>query len=320
MPATAPLSPRRPSRPPWRLAPRPARPRPGPAAAPGRAGALLRSLRALPGRGRRAGPGLALRIAAGLAGVAFAGPAAASVCQSVAGILPDARLVRFAQAEGTSGKATLRYVGHSTYLIETGGGVTIATDYSGWSGPVAIPDVVTMNHAHETHWTAAPDPAIPHALKGWGEPGEPPAAHWVQVGDALVRNVTTDIRGWGGGVEKDGNSIFIFEIGDLCIGHLGHLHHTLGPDHYAAIGRLDVVMAPVDGGATLNLPDMMAILKRVRASVVLPMHYWGYSSLDAFLDGMSGAFRVVRADIPSLTITPRTLPTEPTVFVLPQGG
>lgn len=248
-------------------------------------------------------------------------PAAlASVCQSVAEILPDARFVRLAQAEAAAGRVTLRYIGHSTYLIETGGGVTIATDYSGWSGPVAIPDVVTMNHAHETHWTAAPDPAIPHALKGWGAPGEGPAEHWLQVGDALVRNVTTDIRGWGGGVEKDGNSIFIFEIGDLCIGHLGHLHHPLGPDHYAAIGRLDVVMAPVDGGATLNLPDMIAILKRVRASVVLPMHYFGYSSLDRFLDGMSSDFRVVRGDIPALTLTPRTLPSEPTVFVLPPGG
>ncbi|MEC9434620.1 MAG: MBL fold metallo-hydrolase [Pseudomonadota bacterium] len=254
----------------------------------------------------------------------LAAPAAASVCQSVAEILPDARLVRLAQSGDAggdaAGKATIRFIGHSTYLIETGGGVTIATDYSGWSGPVAVPDVVTMNHAHETHWTARPDPAIPHPLKGWGEPGGPPAEHWLQVGDALVRNVTTDIRGWGGGVETDGNSIFIFEIGDLCIGHLGHLHHTLGPDHYAAIGRLDVVMAPVDGGATLNLPDMISILKRVRASVVLPMHYWGYSSLDRFLVGMSAEFRVVRADIPALTLTPRTLPTEPTVFVLQQGG
>ena len=42
----------------------------------------------------------------------------------------------------------------------------------------------------------------------------------------LVRNVPTDIRGWGGqAIENYGNSIFVFEAEGLCIGHLGHLHH-----------------------------------------------------------------------------------------------
>ena len=34
-----------------------------------------------------------------------------------------------------------------------------------------VPDVVTMNHAHGTHWTADPDPRIPHVLQGWGPNG-----------------------------------------------------------------------------------------------------------------------------------------------------
>ncbi len=259
------------------------------------------------------------RLAALLAPLALAAPAAASVCQSVAMDIPNAKLVRLAQAE-PEGKATIRYVGHSTYLIETGAGVTIATDYSGWSGPVEVPTVVTMNHAHSTHWTPNPDPRIPHVLRGWPDPGQEKADHYQQVEDVLIRNVPTDIRAWGGGREENGNSIFVFEIGDLCIGHLGHLHHSLGPDDYAAIGRLDVVMAAVDGGVTLNLPDMIRLLKRVRASVVLPMHYWGYSSLDRFLTGMSDDFRIISSDVNEITITPRTLPSTPSVYVLPQGG
>ncbi|MDF2233486.1 MBL fold metallo-hydrolase [Albimonas sp. CAU 1670] len=259
---------------------------------------------------------------AALALAALAAPAAASVCQSVAGILPGASYVKLAQAGAeTEGEVTIRFIGHSTYLIETGGGVSIATDYNGWAGREAVPDVVTMNHAHETHWTAHPDPRIPHVFRGWPDPGQERAEIWEEIGDVLVRNVSTDIRGWGGGREPNGNSIFIFEVGQLCIGHLGHLHHELGPDHYAAIGRLDVVMAPVDGGVTLGLPEMIALLKRVRASVVLPMHYWGYASLDRFTAGMSDDFRIVNAtEIGELTLTPRTLPAEPTVFILGQGG
>ena len=246
-------------------------------------------------------------------------PAAASVCQSVAMDLPGAAYVQLAAVSEPVGEVTIRFVGHATYLIETGGGVTIATDYNGWSGPVAVPDIVTMNHAHETHWTARPDPAIPHVFPGWNPEGGP-ARHHEEIGDVLVRNVPTDIRGWGGGVEHDGNSIFIFEVGDLCIGHLGHLHHALTDSHYAAIGRLDVVMAAVDGGATVSLPVMISMLKRLRASVVLPMHYWGRGSLDVFLAGMAGDFRIIRAEVSSITLTPRTLPTTPSVYVLPEGG
>ncbi|MGM0585214.1 MAG: MBL fold metallo-hydrolase [Pseudomonadota bacterium] len=248
-----------------------------------------------------------------------AAPAAASVCQSVAMQLPGAQHIRLAQAGGDyEGEVTIRYIAHSTYLIETAGGVSIATDYSGHAGPVEAPTVVTMNHAHETHWTAYPHPDIDHVLRGWGTDDAEKAEHWLEVGDVLVRNVPTDIRSWGGGREPDGNSIFIYEVGQLCIGHLGHLHHTLGPDDYAAIGRLDVVMAPVDGTVTLGLPEMIDLLKRVRASVVLPMHYWSPGSLDGFLSGMEDRFRIIRSDVDSLTLTPRTLPTTPSVYVMPR--
>ena len=80
----------------------------------------------------------------------------------------------------------------------------------------------------------------------WAEP-----EHYLDLGEILVRNVTTDIRG-GFDTRRinDGNSIFVFEVAGLCIGHLGHLHHEPTDAQYAALGRLDVVMAAVDGGLT----------------------------------------------------------------------
>ena len=71
-------------------------------------------------------------------------------------------------------------------------------------------------------------------------------------------------------MEEKGNSIFVFEMAGLCIGHLGHLHHEPDTAQYAALGRLDVVMVPVDGGYTLNLATMIRVVKRLRSSVVIP--------------------------------------------------
>ena len=61
---------------------------------------------------------------------------------------------------------------------------------------------------------------------------------------------------------RDGNSIFIFEVAGLCIGHLGHLHHKLDETHFAAIGRLDIVMVPIDGTYTMSLDGVSEITRR----------------------------------------------------------
>ena len=150
-------------------------------------------------------------------------------------------------------------------------------------------------------------------LRGWNPDGDGPAGH------DLILNVTTDIRGWGA-PEADGNSIFIFEVADLCIGHLGHLHHVLDPEQYALVGHLDVVMAPVDGSYTLALPGLIEVLKTIRARLVLPMHYFGQHSLERFLDGMSDDFQVELGDEPTLTVSVDSLPEAPTVMVLPGAG
>jgi L-ascorbate metabolism protein UlaG (beta-lactamase superfamily) len=141
----------------------------------------------------------------------------------------------------------LTFVGHSTFRIETPGGVVVATDYNGRAGDGALPKVVTMNRAHSTHYMDSPDPEIEHVLRGWTGDGSP-ARHDLQVGDLHIRNVTTDIRNGAASRIADGNSIFIFETAGLCIGHLGHLHHELTPAHMGWIGRLDVAASEHDDG------------------------------------------------------------------------
>jgi L-ascorbate metabolism protein UlaG (beta-lactamase superfamily) len=210
----------------------------------------------------------------------------------------------------------IRFLDHASFAIRTEGGLTAVTDYTGFIGVTDfVPDVVTMNNAHRTHWTDAPDPRIAHVLPGWDEFGDA-VDHRLDLGGMLVRNVATDTRDRAGRVRANGNSIFIFEAAGLCIGHLGHLHHIPDEAQFAAIGRLDVVMVPVDGGYTMNVADMGRVVSRLRSSVVLPMHWFSGASLDQFLTDMAGEFEVVRPGISQIDLSLKKLPSRPTIMVL----
>jgi L-ascorbate metabolism protein UlaG (beta-lactamase superfamily) len=238
----------------------------------------------------------------------------ASRCIAYADRTPDVTPVKFSTAQ-TSGEVHITYVGHSTFRLKTSAGVIIATDYAGYAGAGPTPTVATMNQAHETHYTEFPDPEIKHVLKGWNPDGGP-AKHSLTVKDVYIRNVSTDIRGWIDTIVPDGNSIFIFEVAGLCIGHLGHLHHKPTPGQLARIGRLDVVFAPVDGGHTLDLASMIEVLKGLRASLVIPMHYFGGESLAYFVEGMSSAFVIETKRAATTVVSLPSLPKRPTVLVL----
>jgi L-ascorbate metabolism protein UlaG (beta-lactamase superfamily) len=211
----------------------------------------------------------------------------------------------------------LTYIGHSTFLIESPRLVRIATDYNDYVRPPVLPDIVTMNHAHSTHYTDHPDPNIPHVLRGWASEYGKPVRHDVQVKDVRVRNVPTNIRDWSGGTERHGNSIFVFEIANLCIAHLGHLHHTLTQQQMNEIGRIDAVMVPVDGSYTLDIDGMIEVVEGLKAPLIIPMHFFSTVTLNRFLDRMGGKFDIEVADTPSVVISKATLPARPKVLVLP---
>ena len=242
-----------------------------------------------------------------------------SECLAMASAPPRVTPVGLRRMAAAFDQVAIAYAGHSTYFIDTPGGVRIATDYSGAYQRGRLPDVVTMNRAHSTHYTLFPDQRIPHVLHGWGDDGQPTKIS-ERIGDVLIRNVTTDIRRFygdysGADMIKDGNSIFIFEVAGLCIGHLGHLHVRLDDTHFAAIGRLDIVMVPIDGAYTMSLDGISEITRRLRASVVLPMHRFA-TPLQEFMERIGKDFEIDRRSERTLRISRDTLPGTPTVIIL----
>ncbi len=229
---------------------------------------------------------------------------------------PRAIPAGFSLAALADGQVRITYSGHSTFLLESPKLVRIATDYNDFVRPLVLPDIITMNHAHSTHYTDRPDPDIKFVLRGWRDDGKP-AGHDVSFGDVRVRSVSTNIRNWNGGTEFNGNSIFVFEMGNLCIAHLGHLHHTLTQQQLDEMGRIDVLLVPVDGAYTMDMEGMVEVVQSIKAPLMIPMHFFSTFTLRSFLERVSRQYAIEYAEVPSVVVSKETLPSKPKFLVLP---
>jgi L-ascorbate metabolism protein UlaG (beta-lactamase superfamily) len=209
----------------------------------------------------------------------------------------------------------LTFLGHASFLIESPQGVTIVTDYNDMIRAPVTPDIVTMNNAHPTHYTDAIEPGVKFVLRGW-DPAGGIATHHLDYRDVKIHNVPTNVREFGG-TRYNGNSIFVFDVADLCLAHLGHLHHTLAPGHLADLGPIDVVMVPVDGAYTLNQDDMIAVLQQIKPKIAVPMHVFTQATLDRFLARAAEFYTVKRTEEPAVALTRASLPDVPEMLVLP---
>ena len=217
------------------------------------------------------------------------------------------------------GNITLTYLGHSTFVIETAAGVTAVTDYNGYIKPPFIPTLVSMNNAHSTHYTDFPESQIKHVLRGWAT-SEGESQYQIVENDLRVHNVPTNVREYGG-TRQNGNSIFVFESAGVCIAHLGHLHHTLTDQHLGALGKIDVLLVPVDGMYTMDQFDMIEVIRQIQPAIVIPMHYFSEARLSRFLARLQSEadFTISRNTAARLTLNAGTLPSRrrPEVWVLP---
>jgi L-ascorbate metabolism protein UlaG (beta-lactamase superfamily) len=242
--------------------------------------------------------------------------------------LPTARVRRVAAATAGSERGPalppdtveLTFLGHSSFLIRTAQNATAVTDYNGYIRAPFAPDIVTMNHAHSSHYTDVIEPGVKYVLKGWMENGKIPS-YDVTFRDLHVTNVPTNIRESVGDSGWAGNSIFIFKSASMCIVHLGHLHNRLIPSHAAKVGMVDVLLAPIDDGYTMPQSLLVRVIDDLKPNVVVPMHYGFGGTLEKFLATMRARKFVIRiAGSRTTRFTKATLPREQTVLVLQGGG
>ena len=61
---------------------------------------------------------------------------------------------------------------------------------------------------------------------------------------------------------------------------------------------------------------MVGVVRRLRSSVVIPMHWFSTDSLQAFLSAMAPEFTVVETGGAQIALSLHDLPAQPTIMVL----
>ena len=123
--------------------------------------------------------------------------------------------------------------------------------------------------------------AFPYVLRGW-DTGNGPAHLDMTVKGRRVRNIPTNVRNFfNGGTEYNGNSIFIFEITDLCI-RIGVTYSIRWHPTSRGDGTDRRVAPMVDGAYSLSQYDIIQVIDQIKPQLIISIHYFGPTQLEKF--------------------------------------
>ena len=128
-------------------------------------------------------------------------------------------------------------------------------------------NLVTVSHPHENH-SHVGSVKDAYVIEGPGE---------YEVAGVTVRGLPTYHDGQQG-AEHGANTVYVIELDDVRVCHLGDLGHTLDDRALETIGNVDVLLVPVGGGATLDGAKAAEVVRQVEPRYVVPMHF-GHPSL-----------------------------------------
>jgi L-ascorbate metabolism protein UlaG (beta-lactamase superfamily) len=214
--------------------------------------------------------------------------------------------------------ATIQYFGHNFFLITTNKGTRIVTDPLGpgwYPTPNITGDIVTVGKEQFNHnavHIVRGNPVILRGLKDFG-------ANWNTVSmsfkDIYIYNVP--IHQNAEFIEGIHGSAFVFDLGTVCIAHLGDLSQKLNEQQIKAFGKVDVALTPIGGRRTMDPNLAREVLGQLKPKIAIPMHYRDRADLvRQFTAGMKTLY--LKSDI--LAVSKGALPPSLEIRVLQHHG
>jgi L-ascorbate metabolism protein UlaG (beta-lactamase superfamily) len=159
------------------------------------------------------------------------------------------------------------YLGHSSFRLKGKTGIVVTDPYDskmvGLKFTKVNGDIVTVSHDHADHNKVENITVVKKVIDG---PGEYEIAGISIVGlPAYHDDKKGELRGK--------NIIFVIEIDDIRIAHLGDLGHTLKESILSAMGDIDIVLIPVGGEYTIGPSTAVEVARSIDPRIIIPMHY-----------------------------------------------
>lgn len=206
----------------------------------------------------------------------------------------------------------ISWLGHSCYKLK-GKQATVITDpYSpelGYSLGKQTANIVTVSHQHPGHCYTQ---GISGDFRAVISPGEYEISGVLIIGMATFHD---DDRG----ETRGKNTVYLIEMDEISICHLGDLGHVLTAEQVEEAGNVDVLLLPVGGVSTIDATVAAEIVRQLEPKVIIPMHYKTGASnrklepVTRFLKEM-GAHNVIPQA--KLSLTKSNLPLSSQVFLL----
>lgn len=124
-------------------------------------------------------------------------------------------------------------------------------------------DIVTISHAHPGHSFTEDIPGTPRIVS---KPGE------YEISGILIIGVST-FHDNEKGIKRGKNTVYVMDVDEISICHLGDLGHELTPEQLGEIDKVDVLLLPVGGVSTLDAPAAAGVVRQLEPRIVVPMHY-----------------------------------------------
>ena len=160
----------------------------------------------------------------------------------------------------------ISWLGHSCFRIK-GRQTTIITDpYSpdlGYSLGKLSASIVTVSHQHPGHCYTEGIGGEPRLITGPGE---------YEIAGVLIIGMAAFHDGEKGGT-RGKNTIYLMEVDEISVCHLGDLGHVLTAVQVEEMGDVDVLLLPVGGVSTIDAPLAAEVVRQLEPKAVVPMHY-----------------------------------------------
>ena len=160
----------------------------------------------------------------------------------------------------------ISWLGHSCFIIKGSNAVVITDPYSpdlGYTLGKPTARIITVSHQHSGHSSVQGIGGEPRLVT---RPGE------YEISDVLIIGVAT-FHDTDRGSERGENTVFVIEIDEISVCHLGDLGHALTAEQVEGIGNVDVLLLPVGGVSTINTPAAAGVVRQLEPKAVIPMHY-----------------------------------------------